>query len=320
MNLMLTLALLGEPTEPAGRLSVTLVTTRAESHRLAAGLSPHLDDAGFTDARFRRCEDFACVTAPLPGRPVQLVVILDEGDSAMVIAEHGDPQDVIVDEVAVEHPMTALDDEALGYAVVRALSDPPLRLRTDWTAAQRLGLDRAPPPEPEPEPEPTPRPPAAFSRGAYAESALGFATSASGVFPYATATALGGGFMFEGRDGSAFRISIGGRATYIGAVRRGDGGIAATLGWLGLGASTKRMLVRGVLGVGPGVVWGDYYGETFVTGLASIGASVLGRVGRRFAPGIEVGGTVDFINLETTLHGMLTLNVFWDVPKRGGSR
>lgn len=320
MILLLTTALLGAPTEPAPRVDVTLVTTRQDSHPLASSLAPHLIDAGFTDARFRRCEDFACVAAPRPGRPPQLVVLLDEHDTTLIIAERGDPQDVIVDEVAVEHPMTRLDEEALGYAVVRALSDPPLRLRTDWTAAERLGLDRAPPPEPDPDPEPTPRPPPAFSRGAYAESAIGFATSASGVFPFAVATVLGGGFVFEGRDDSPFRISIGGRASYFGAVRRGDGGIAATLGWLGLGASTRRMLVRGVLGVGPGVVWGDYYGETFVTGLATIGASVLGRVGRRFAPGIEVGGTVDFINLETTLHGMLTFNLFWDVPKRGGSR
>lgn len=320
MILLLTLALLGAPTEATPRVDVTLVTTRLDSHQLASSLAPHLVDAGFTDARFRRCEDFACVAPPRPGRPPQLVVILDEHDTTMVIAEHGDPQDVIVDEVAVEYPMTRLDEEALGYAVVRALSDPPLRLRTDWTAAERLGLDRAPPPEPEPEPEATPRPPPAFARSAYAESALGFATSTSGVFPFAAATTLGGGFLFEGRDGSPFRISVGGRASSVTAVRRRDGGIAATLATLGLGASTKRTLVRGVLGVGPAVVWGDYYGRQFVTGLATLGGSLLGRVGKRFAAGVEAGASVDLVNVDAALYGMLTIDMFWDVPKRGGSR
>ena len=295
-------------------VDVTLIASPADAQPVADALAQRLHGAGHADVRFRRCEDFGCVDAPHPADAPAVVIIVGDAAHATLIATHGDASDVIVDELDLERPLTPVDTEALGFAVLRALSEPPLRLRTDWAAAKRIGLRAAPVPEPEPEPPTPPRPPAAVDRGPYFELGFGAATSLSGEYVLATPTLLGAGFVFTGRGESRLRISLGARAWFVDAFG-GAGGLASGEARLGVGISTRRVLVRGHVGIGPGVGWVGRYRQPVATGLATAGGSLVGHVGRRFSAGLELGATFDISREDAALYGLLTGSVFWDIPR-----
>ena len=301
-------------------VDVTLVASPADAQPMADALAQRLLAAGHADVRFRRCEDFGCVDAPHPADPPAVVIVVEESAHATLIVTRGDASDVIVDDIDLERPLTPVDTEALGFAVLRALSEPPLRLRTDWAAAKQLGLRAAPVPEPEPEPPAPPRPPAAVDRGPYVELGVGAASSLSSEYVLSSPAMLGAGFVFCGRGESRLRVSLGARAWFVDAFGRDSGGLASGEARLGVGVSTRRLLARAHLGIGPGVGWSGGYRQPTATGLATAGASLVGHVGQRFAAGVELGATFDIANENAALYGLLTGSVFWDLPRGRGKR
>lgn len=311
-------------------VEVTIVATADDAERIAAVLTPRLREAGL-EPELRRCDDFGCAREPRPGDGLGLVVVAPVDGSGLLVVVRDDPRDVLVDELPAAVPRTPLDAEALGFAVLRSLGEPPARLRTDWSVAEAMGLRLAPPPPAPAEPEPTPvpeteppepvpsRPATAFPRGAYLDFMLGTASSMYGGMPLGIATTLGGGFLFEGRRAPHFRLAVGGRGTSFARIGEDSYGYFSGEARVGVGLGTARLLGLIHLGVGPGVPFGRYFGTAELGASTSLAGSVRGRVSETVAVGLEVGLMMDLVNLSPIAYGLFGTTWAWDVPRRRGA-
>jgi hypothetical protein len=293
-SLVLGTALALGPTTEAP-LDVTLVAPDEHADRVAQRLAPRLAAAGF-DPEFRRCDDFGCVPARVPGElPAMIVVVSEHTDDTLVIVTRDTPSGVVMvmDEVPVAAPYTILDGEALGFAVMRALTEPPLDRRTTWSEARREGLDRAPPP---PAPE-TPADPA---------------TSDARPRPFVQA-GVGGNVVlprfydrWEALGGPAVAVEAGAVWNPLPRLRLGIGGaLAHTSYGPALARSNTDLLAKVRIGVGTPKLWGyaiigaglslvvrdSDYTPPKVGPAAIAGLGVRGRVSRRVSLGFDVEST-----------------------------
>ncbi|MEM6996643.1 MAG: hypothetical protein AAF721_39430 [Myxococcota bacterium] len=305
------------PTQPLG---VTVVAPRSEGEAIAAALAPRLEEVGFAAVDFTRCPDFGCVAGPGAPAAIEVIVLAGHADTAVVIVRTSTSTststrtstdaDTIVERLDVEDPLSAVDHEALGFAVTRALSAPPERLRTTWADAERVGRAYAPPPESAVSPpaavERAPRA-AAYGRGPYLDLAVGAATSMRSGFHYAPAVGLASGFMFARSAAPGLRLRVGARAWGAGAAD----GIAAAEARAGIGWAGERVLLLGHLGLGPAVVYGESYGGVAFTGLASAAGSIRGRFGKRGSYGIEAGVALDVVDLSPYVHALFLFSWTW---------
>jgi hypothetical protein len=310
-----TVLALGPATEQP--LDVTLVATEEQAERVARLLAPRLTEAGF-HAELRRCDDFGCVTAPVPGDgPAVILVISEQADGTLVIVTSDAPTGmvVVVDEVPVAVPHTVLDGEALGFTIVRDLTEPPPDRRTEWSVALREGLDRAPPPEPA---VTTARPPApAFGRGPYLELAEGTSSALGEGMPLGLAATIGGGYLFAARRAPHFRAALGVHTASHNKLGPGRTGLFFAAARLGLGAATPRVLAMAHLGIGPAFVYNvRYSGVSPLQGVAMLAGSLRGRVSERLALGVEVGALVGFPYVSPHLYALFNATLIWDAPRR----
>lgn len=278
-------------------LDVTLVAPVERADRIAQLLAPRLTGAGF-HAEFRRCEDFGCAHDPKPGDgPAVIVVVsVDTTDTLVIVTrDTRDGMIVVMDEIPVARPDTSLDGEVLGFAVIRDLTEPPLDRRTEWSVAEREGLDRAPRPEPV-EPEAAAAPgttrPQAFLQ-------VGFGGALAVPLFYERRETLGG---------LAFAVEAGAAWNPLRRLRLGvGGGVAQTFYGSGLAQSNTDVLAKLRLGVGTSKVWGygivgaglsivsrDYgdYEDLDVAPSAVMGLGVRGAVSRRVSLGFDVETTI----------------------------
>jgi hypothetical protein len=305
-------------------VEVTLVAASDDAERIAAELTPQLREAGLAP-EFRRCDDFSCTHAPRRGDGLGVVVVVaSEGDDGLLVVVHDDPRDVIVDELPVAVPRTPLEAEALGFAVLRGLTDPPTRLRTDWSVAESMGLHRAPPPAPgvlgsdvDPSEPSARRSAAAFRRGPFLDLMAGTGSSMYGGMPLGIAATLGGGFLLEGRRAPHFRVALGARGTIFSRIGEDSYGHFSAEARVGLGLATSRVLALAHLGVGPGVPFGRYVGTPELGAATSLAGSVRGRLTKTLAVGLEAGIMVDLVGLSPIAYCLVGATWTWDVPRRG---
>jgi len=279
-------------------LDVTLVATKEEADRVAQLLAPRLTDAGF-HPELRRCDDFGCVPARLPSElPAMIVVVSVHADDTLVIVTRQTPSGVVLvmDEVPIADPHTILDGEALGFAVMRALTEPPQDLRTTWNEARREGLDRAPPPEPEPPPDPAtidarPRP--------FVQVGVGGAL----VLPkFYDRLELMGGPSVAAEAGAVWnplprlRLGIGGtlaHTSYGPALARSNTDLLAKVR---LGIGTSKVWGYGIVGAGLSLTIRDRDYDPPKVGPAAIaGLGVRGRVAPRVSLGFDVESTFVYL-------------------------
>jgi hypothetical protein len=300
-------------------LDVTLVATEEQADRVAQLLAPRLTEAGFR-AEFRRCDDFGCVTAPVPGEgPEVIVVVSAQADDTLVIVTSDAPTGmvVVVDEVPVAMPHTVLDGEALGFAVLRAFGEPLPERRTEWSAAMREGLDRAPPPEVAETTTVPPNPALALGRGPYLELASGSSSALEEGMALGIAAAIGGGYLFAARRAPRFRAALGVHAATHNKLGPNGTGLFFAAARFGLGAATPRVLAMGHLGVGPAFIYeGRFGGASPPQGVVTLAGSLRGRVSERVALGVEAGALVGLPYVSPHLYGLFNATFIWDAPRR----
>lgn len=273
-------------------LDVTLVAPDEHADRVAQLLTPRLADAGF-QPEFRRCDDFGCVPARLPSElPAMIVVVSEQADDTLVIVTRETPSGtvMVMDEVPVATPYTLLDGEALGFAVMRALTEPPLDRRTAWRDARLEGLDRAPPPElpDEPSSDALPRP--------FVQVGVGGNVVLPRFYD-----------RWETLGGPAVALEAGAVWNPLPRLRLGFGGALAHTSYAPrLARSNTDLLAKARIGVGTPKLWGYAIigaGLSLVTRGSNytppkIGPSVLaglgvrGRVSERVSLGFDVESTI----------------------------
>lgn len=273
-------------------IDVTLVAPDEHADRVAQLLAPRLTEAGL-QPEFHRCDDFGCVPARVPSElPAMIVVVSEQAGDTLVIVTRDTPSGVVMvmDEVPVATPYTLLDGEALGFAVMRALTEPPLDRRTAWRDARREGLDRAPPPEPPPEP----------SRDARPRAFVQIGVGGNVVLPrlYDRWEALGGPAVAveagaEWNPLPRLRLGFGGALAHTSYAPHLERSNTDLLAKARIGLGTSKLWGYGIIGAGFSlVIRGSDYSPAKIGPSAIAGLGVRGRVSERVSLGFDVESTV----------------------------